>query len=95
MSKDKQRNRNKSIMLTDTQRRLLRRFKNGRSKANFYHDVCIHDSSNRGGRFSFKTFLALYNKGLIVPSPNHVTPDDATWFKLTDKGIAQLKEKAR
>ena len=77
------------MKLSDTQERLLRRFRRMmRRKQVGYHDVCIHDSSNRGGRFSLSTFEALHKKGLIEPSI--AREHDVTWWKITQVGIDHL-----
>lgn len=82
------------MKLSQTQERLLRRFRRSiRRKQLGWHDVCIHESSNRGGRWSVKTFHALYEKGLIEPSVGEDKPIAlATWWKITQAGINHLSK---
>lgn len=78
--------------LSDTQLRLLRRFKIDPHRIRGFHDVCIHECGNRGGRFSDATFQALFDRGLIEPSLPINIRHQITWWKITNRGIDHLKQ---
>ena len=73
--------------LTQTQMRLLRRFRLHPRFLSGFKDVCIHQSP----RISANTFKALHERGLIRPQAQSAGPSgEVTWWEITKEGIAEL-----